>query len=65
MIFGLFNKITDPVCRMKINKKEAQYSSDYKDEKYYFCSKNCLDNFSKEPEKYIVKQENSTSSCCR
>ena len=33
-MFGLFSKVTDPVCRMKVDKNKAKYSSEHKGEKY-------------------------------
>lgn len=29
-MFGFFNKATDPVCKMKVDKNKAKYSSEYK-----------------------------------
>ena len=64
-MFGLFQKATDPVCQMKVNKNTG-YSSEYKGEKYHFCSPDCLKNFDKEPEKYLVRRENVPApSCCQ
>lgn len=65
-MFGLFNKAQDPVCKMKVDKNETKYSSEYKGVKYYFCSQDCMKNFDKEPERYIVQQENiPAKSCCQ
>lgn len=54
-MFGLFNKIQDPVCKMKVDKK-TQYFSEYKNEKYYFCSENCKKSFQEKPEKYVSQK---------
>ena len=35
----------DPVCGMEVNEKEAKFSLVGKGKKYYFCSKNCYDEF--------------------
>ena len=32
--------------------------TDYQGKRIYFCSKNCLEKFKKNPEKYIKEQEN-------
>jgi len=61
MIFGLFNQTKDPVCSMKINKKEAKFSLEKEGEKYYFCSENCKRKFATEPKKYEIEKDHS---CC-
>ena len=64
-MFGFFQKVTDPVCKMEGNKNDTKLSSEYKGEKYYFCSQDCLKKFNEEPEKYVVPPENvSKSGCC-
>jgi YHS domain-containing protein len=47
--------VTDPVCKMNIDEKEAAGKSEYKGQTYYFCALNCKQKFDKEPEKYIGK----------
>ena len=37
----------DPVCGMEIDEKKAEFSVVKNDRTYYFCSKNCFDEFSK------------------
>ncbi|MDO8658073.1 MAG: YHS domain-containing protein [Candidatus Levybacteria bacterium] len=61
MIFGLFNKATDPVCKMKINKKSAKFSLEKDGSTYYFCSESCKGKFSADQNKYL-KEEGK--SCC-
>ena len=61
-MFGFLKKVSDPVCKMKVDKNITKYSLEYKGEKYYFCSEDCKKNFEKEPKKYIVQQE--SKSCC-
>lgn len=63
-MFGLFNKTQDPVCKMKVDKNKAKYSSEYKGEKYYFCSENCKSQFDSKPEDFI-KENTMGSSCCQ
>lgn len=64
-MFGLFNdnKAKDPICGMKVDKK-TEYSSEYKGNKYYFCSENCKKNFQQQPEKYVAPQENAPAKRC-
>jgi Cu+-exporting ATPase len=44
---------TDPVCGMSVDIEKAEFRFDYKGTTYYFCSKHCLDKFSKKPEEYL------------
>lgn len=62
-MFGFFQNTQDPVCKMKVNKKEAKFSSEYNGEKHYFCSNNCQEKFKSDPKKYI-NQEKSDHGCC-
>ena len=47
------NKAQDPVCLMKVKIEDDAISLDYRGRAYYFCSQNCKDEFSQEPEKYL------------
>ena len=49
-------KVTDPVCKMTIEDKDAVATSAYKGATYYFCSKPCKDDFDKNPEAFITGQ---------
>lgn len=62
-MFNFFNKVTDPVCGMRINKKEAKFSSSFENSPYYFCSQNCKEKFDSDPKKYSAKQ-NHEGGCC-
>ncbi|HCE30957.1 hypothetical protein A2778_05605 [Candidatus Daviesbacteria bacterium RIFCSPHIGHO2_01_FULL_40_24] len=64
-MFGLFSKVTDPVCRMKVDKNKAKYSSEHKGEKYYLCSENCKKSFDEEPGKYAQQENIPTKNCCQ
>lgn len=64
-MFGLFQKISDPVCKMNVDKNKTKYSSEYKDKKYYFCSEDCMKNFNEEPKKYITQENIPARSCCQ
>lgn len=43
----------DPVCKMEVDEKTAQFKTEYKGKTYYFCAPGCKMNFQKEPEKYL------------
>jgi len=45
--------VTDPVCRMTIDDKDAVGKSTYKGTTYYFCSPVCKEDFDKNPESFI------------
>jgi len=38
---------------MEVDEATAQWTSEYKGEKYYFCAPGCKASFDKEPEKYL------------
>jgi YHS domain-containing protein len=46
-------KLVDPVCGMTVTKETAAGTYVYKGQTYYFCSKACQDNFTKDPQKYL------------
>ncbi|MBI4710577.1 MAG: heavy metal translocating P-type ATPase [Nitrospirae bacterium] len=48
--------VTDPVCKMTINEKDAAGTSVYKGAAYYFCSPACKEDFDKDPEAYLKVQ---------
>ncbi len=50
----------DPVCGKKIKKGDFKY--EYRGRVYYFCSKECMDEFIANPSKY-VKSSWSEGSC--
>lgn len=62
-MFGFLSKVTDPVCKMKVDKK-TEYFSDYQGSKYYFCSENCQKQFNEEPKKYVQQENAASQSCC-
>jgi YHS domain-containing protein len=47
-------KAQDPVCKIMVV-KDPKLSVNYKGETYYFCSKEDMAKFRKEPEKYVAK----------
>ncbi len=50
----------DPVCKMEIEKDDASAETQYKGNKYYFCSEDCKESFEKTPEKYAEKGKKAT-----
>jgi len=48
-------KAKDPVCGIMVD-KDPNLSTEYKGERYYFCSKTDMEKFKKEPEKYVKKK---------
>lgn len=44
----------DPVCKMKVEEKEAVATSEYKGKTYYFCAHGCKKAFDADPEKYLT-----------
>lgn len=44
----------DPVCGMSVDTETAQYTSDYKGKRYYFCSPGCKSDFENDPEHYLT-----------
>jgi Cu+-exporting ATPase len=47
-------KVTDPVCQMVIDDKDAVATFTYKGKTYYFCSMPCKEDFEKNPESYLM-----------
>ncbi|MBI2085601.1 MAG: YHS domain-containing protein [Candidatus Aenigmarchaeota archaeon] len=43
--------VRDPVCGMDVDEKSA-IKKEHKGKFYFFCSKNCEQNFSNNPEKF-------------
>lgn len=48
--------VTDPVCNMTIEDKDAVATSTYKGTTYYFCSKPCKEKFDKGPGAYLKEK---------
>ena len=47
-------KAKDPVCGLMVD-KDPKLSTTYKGDTYYFCSRADLDEFKKNPDKYVKK----------
>src|SRR4030066_437628 len=48
--------VTDPVCKMTIEEKDAVGISIYKGKNYYFCSGVCKEEFDKNPEGFLAEK---------
>lgn len=46
--------VKDPVCGMRVDEWTATIFTEYKYNKYVFCSQRCLERFNKEPERYFT-----------
>ncbi|MCL5003756.1 MAG: YHS domain-containing protein [Patescibacteria group bacterium] len=62
-MFGFLQNVTDPICKMKVDKNKTKYSSEYKGDKFYFCSESCKSQFDAKPEDF-VKDNTTNKSCC-
>jgi Cu+-exporting ATPase len=49
---GNEHKFMDPICGMSTDDGNAFIQHEHNGNKYYFCSKNCLDKFKSDPQKY-------------
>ena len=47
-------RVNDPVCGMKVDPEKTDYKYVYKGTPYFFCRKQCLDAFEKDPERYLA-----------
>ncbi len=48
---------TDPVCGMKVEPEKAYSKVEHEGYVIYFCSRNCEEEFKKDPKKYLSKME--------
>mgnify|MGYP001825780167 FL=1 len=44
----------DPVCGMQVVIADAQHTTEYKDQTYYFCAKGCKLDFEDDPERVLA-----------
>ena len=45
----------DPVCGMIVDEKTAKWVAEHNGRKYYFCDKHDMEEFKKDPEKYLAR----------
>jgi len=42
----------DPICNMEVDEETTEFKSQYGSRTYYFCSKECKEQFELRPEQY-------------
>jgi Cu+-exporting ATPase len=47
----------DVVCGAPVDPSQATEEADFRGRKYYFCSANCREEFTREPLPYVERQE--------
>ncbi|HMF01447.1 MAG TPA: YHS domain-containing protein [Terriglobia bacterium] len=52
----------DPVCGMEVDERTTKEKAMYEGTAYYFCSKDCKDEFQTSPEDYIGGEEEMTGT---
>ncbi len=45
--------VRDPVCNMRVDEWTATLFSEFREQRYVFCSRRCLERFELEPQRYI------------
>ena len=50
----------DPVCGMEVDERSTTDKATYQGQMYYFCSKDCKDEFQADPGEYIGKEKTGT-----
>ena len=54
-------KYIDPVCDSEVETEQEQgYGQMYQGSLYRFCSRNCLDKFDGDPERYLNKEQGAS-----
>lgn len=49
--------VVDPVCGMKVNKEETQFTAEYEGKAYHFCMEADKMAFLENPEKYLPEKK--------
>ena len=44
----------DPVCKMQVDERDAEFVTQYDGKTYYFCSESCKEEFESDPEEYVT-----------
>jgi len=50
----------DPVCGMEVDERSTTDKATYQGQMYYFCSKDCKDEFQADPGEYIGEEKTGT-----
>ena len=45
----------DPVCKMEVDERTAQFKTEYEGKTYYFCAPGCKKSFERDPDKYLIE----------
>jgi len=56
------DKVTDPVCGMKVDPHETEHRAVHADTAWYFCSATCRDTFEADPEFYLGDRPSAGSA---
>ncbi|MGA7504894.1 MAG: YHS domain-containing protein [Candidatus Sulfotelmatobacter sp.] len=43
----------DPVCGMNVDENKSEFQAQFEDQKYYFCSEDCKQEFEADPEEFV------------
>jgi YHS domain-containing protein len=57
--------VKDPVCGMRVDLATARHTSEYRGQRYAFCSPGCKRQFDADPERYLGTAAPAGCSCCR
>lgn len=52
--------VKDPVCGMEVDPGSAPFRLEHGGRTYYFCSRHCMEEFSKDPRKYLLEGPSGT-----
>ena len=45
----------DPICKMEVDEKTAQWKTEYMGKTYYFCAPGCKEMFDADPDQCLVE----------
>ena len=55
--------VLDTVCGTEVDPTKTEYVFEHKGEKYYFCDKECMASFQKNPERFIDMKRALEATC--
>lgn len=50
-------EVGNKICPVSGRKANPKYTADYNGKRYAFCSQDCVNDFNKDPEKYLAKMK--------
>jgi YHS domain-containing protein len=53
-------KEKDPVCQMEVDRRTAATETEYEGKTYYFCCRQCREQFEANPQKYVQQKQTRT-----